>query len=105
MWTRLFILVNYVSWTILFVALLVFHKAQPEFDTLFDRFYQLNLRTHWDKDFVRYFVYTAGLGLGASAFGLGLAIFRARRRTDHKIPIRVLGGLYLILLVLAWILL
>ncbi len=90
---------------ILFVTLIVFHKAQPEFETIFDRFYQLNLRTDWDMNFVRYLVYVVALGLAASVAGLGLALVRARRKTDHRTPIIVLGGLYVLLFVLSWFLL
>lgn len=104
-WARLLIWVNYLAWLILFITLLVFHRAQPEFETLFDRFYQLDLRTRWDMDFVRYLVYVTALGLAASIAGLGLSLFRARRSTDNKVPIIILGGLYILLFVLSWFLL
>lgn len=87
------------------VFLLVFHRAQPEYETLFDRFYHLNLRTYWDKTFIRYLVYTAVGGLAASLAGLFLALFRARRKTDHRKSIIILGCLYFILILLCWILL
>ncbi|MCG8635810.1 MAG: hypothetical protein MI863_18390 [Desulfobacterales bacterium] len=101
----MFILVNYLAWVILFITLIVFHKAQPEFETLFDRFYQLDLRTDWDMDFVRYLVFVVALGLAASVAGLGLGLIRARRKTDHKTPIIVLVGLYVFLFILSWFLL
>ncbi len=105
LWARLFIGVNYLGWAGFMIFLLVFHRAQPEYETLFDRFYSLNLRTYWDKDFIRYLVYTAGAGLAASLAGLFLAVFRARRKTDHRKSIIILGGLYFILILLSWILL
>jgi len=82
----------------------VFHRAQPEFETLFDRFYRLNLRTQWDTVFLRYLVYMVGAGLAACLTGLGLAMVRARRKTDHKVPIMILGGLYVLLFVVFWVL-
>ena len=97
MWARLFIVANYIAWFILFVSLLVFHRAQPEFETVFDRFYQLNLRTYWDKAFLRYLVYVLAFGAVISLAGFGLGQFRARRKTDHRNAIIVLGILYLIL--------
>lgn len=102
---RAFIWINYVAWVILLVTLLVFHRAQPEFETVFDRFYQLDLRTGWDADFLRYLVYVLALGVCASLAGLGLALIRARRKTDHKVPIIGLGCLYVFLFVLSWFLL
>lgn len=104
-WARLFIFVNYIAWTGLMIFLILFHKAQPEFETFFDRFYHLNLRTYWDKTFIRYLAYTSGFGLAASVAGLFLALFRARRKTDHSKSIIILGCLYLILIILSWILL
>lgn len=83
----------------------MFHKAQPEFETVFDRFYQLDLRTNWDMQFVYYLTYAIVLGLACSLIGLGLSLFRARRETDHKTPILILGVLYLVLFVLSWFLL
>ncbi len=83
----------------------MFHKAQPEFETVFDRFYQLDLRTSWDMQFVYYFAYAIVVGLACSLTGLGLSLFRARRQTDHKGPILILGVLYLVLFILSWFLL
>lgn len=83
----------------LFAALMVFHFAQPEFETLFDRFYALELRTRWDRAVLRYFAYTILLGLGVSLGGMMLGLFRARRKTDSRRPIMVLGFLYLVLII------
>jgi ABC-type Fe3+ transport system permease subunit len=104
-WARLFILINFLAWGVLFVLVLVFHKAQPEFETVFDRFYQLDLRTNWDMQFLQYLVYTILLGLILSIAGLGLSLFRARRKTDHKKPLILLVFLYLILFILSWFIL
>ncbi len=87
------------------ISLLVFHRAQPEFETFFDRFYDLKLRTYWDKTFLRYLVFASGFGLTASMAGICLALFRGRRKTDQNKSIVILGGLYLILIILSWILL
>jgi cation transporter-like permease len=87
------------------VSLLFFHKAQPEFETFFDKFYGLGLRTTWDMKFVQYLVYTILLGLVVSVMGMGLSRFRARRKTDPKKQLILLGVLYLLLFGVAWILL
>ena len=97
---RAFIWINYAAWGILFVSLLVFHRAQPEFETLFDRYYRLNLRTEWDTVFLHYLLWIITLGFAASLAGLCLAMVRARRKTDHKVPIIILGALYLFLFIL-----
>gem|GEM_PF-2186808 len=92
-----------MAWLVLFAGLLVFHFAQPEFETLFDRFYALHLRTEWNYLFLKYTAYTMGLGLVISLSGMMLGLFRARRKTDRRIPIIVLSLLYLILIVVYWV--
>ena len=82
--------------------MLIFHRAQPEFETFFDRFYQLNLRTVWDLHFLQYLLYIIFLGLAISIFGVILARFRGRRKNDLKKQMKVLGGLYLILFFIYW---
>lgn len=81
---------------------MVFHRAQPEFETFFDRFYRLNLRTSWDLEFLKYLAYTMILGLALFLFSFALSRTRARRRTDHKNHLIFLGLSYLALLFLTW---
>ena len=95
--------INFTAWLVLFAALMVFHFAQPQFETLFDRFYALSLRTRWDDMLLKYLAYTIGLGLAVSLSGMMLGLVRARRKTDHRIPIIALGILYLILIVVYWV--
>jgi len=90
-------LISFCAWGGLFVSLLVFHRSQPEFETFFDKFYRLDLRTSWDMTFVQYLVATIILGAIVSILGLGLSRFRARRETDHKKHFILLGFLYLVL--------
>ncbi|MCD4741310.1 MAG: hypothetical protein K8R67_02340, partial [Desulfobacteraceae bacterium] len=47
-WSKSLIALNIFAWLLLLVVLLVFHRVQPEFESFFDRFYRLNLRTFWD---------------------------------------------------------
>jgi len=101
-WTHLLIVINFCAWGVLLISVLVFHKAQPEFETFFDKFYRLNLRTSWDMKFVKYLVNTIFFGLIVSVLGLSLSRFRARRKTDHKKNLIILGFLYLILFFVAW---
>lgn len=95
-------MLNFCAWGVLFISVLVFHKAQPEFETFFDKFYRLNLRTSWDMKFVQYLVNTVFVGLIISALGLGLSRFRARRKTDPKKNLILLGFLYLFLFLVSW---
>ena len=100
---HLFVTINFIAWGVLFAALLVFHRAQPEFESFFDRFYPLAIRTHWDRQFLDYLAYTIFIGFSVSMAGLVLSFYRARRRTDWKIQILVLGVMYLVLLAVCFL--
>jgi len=104
-WARFFILVSFLAWGVLFITVLMFHRAQPEFETFFDQFYQLELRTSWDIQFLQYLGYTILLGLVVSSAGLCLSFFRARRKTDYKKHLILLVFLYLLLFIFSWFIL
>ncbi len=97
---RMFILLSIFSWVVFIAGLVIFHRAQPEFVTVFDRFYHLKLRTQWDYQYVTYMFYTIAGGFFASLINLLLARIRARRRTDYKGNVIFLGCLYGIMIVL-----
>jgi hypothetical protein len=98
-WAGLLFKLNILSWALLLWILLVFHRAQPEFETLFDRFYHLSLRTSWDIQYLYYLTILAGSGIVISLFGLVLGFYRGRRRDDHKKALLMTGLISAILLV------
>ena len=85
---------------ILFFSFLVLHRAQPEFDTLFDDFYEIDLRGAWDDQFLYYLALMMVMGLGVSLSTLFLGLFRARRKSDKKKQIIILVILYTLLTLL-----
>lgn len=100
-WAKLLFYLNAVAWICITGILLVFHRAQPEFETLFDRFYQLTLRTQWDDQYLFYLFYLVIAGLFISLAGLVLAYFRGRRKQDHKLILVITGMISLFVL---WVL-
>ncbi|MCD4678617.1 MAG: hypothetical protein K8S18_21910 [Desulfobacula sp.] len=97
-WANLLFYLNILAWILLIVILLVFHRAQPEFETLFDRFYHLKLRTDWDIQYLYYLIYMVIFGIFISLSGLLLGIFRGRRENDHKKALIITGIISLIML-------
>lgn len=83
-WARLLTGFNAASWVIILAILIVTERAKPEFESFFDRFYRLDIRTTWDMAYVEYLLYLAVGGAGFSVVGLLLSMVRARRRTDRK---------------------
>jgi len=97
-WAKLLFYLNILAWILLIVILLIFHRAQPEFETLFDRFYQLKLRTNWDIQYLYYLIYMVIFGIFISIVGLLLGIFRGRRENDHKKALIITGIISMIML-------
>jgi len=81
--------------------MLIFHRARPEFETLFDRFYKLNLRTTWDVQYLYYLIYIDSVGILICLGGLFLRRYRGRRENDHKKALMITGIISLILLFVA----
>ena len=97
-WAKLLFYLNILAWILLIVILLIFHRAQPEFETLFDRFYQLKLRTNWDIQYLYYLIDMVIFGIFISIVGLLLGIFRGRRENDHKKALIITGIISMIML-------
>lgn len=83
-WTRLLTLFNVLSWVVIVLILIVTERAKPEFESFFDRFYRLDVRTWWDIEFVKYLFWLAFAGSIMSSVGLILSVARARRREDSS---------------------
>lgn len=101
LWAKALFWLNITAWLLLMVLFLFFHRAQPEFETLFDRFYQLKLRTHWDLQYVYYLVYCIAFSILVCISGLVLSIFRGRRKTDHKRALILTGIISFAMLLVA----
>ncbi|OGR27682.1 MAG: hypothetical protein A2277_06600 [Desulfobacterales bacterium RIFOXYA12_FULL_46_15] len=97
-WARLLFYLNITASILLLCILLIFHRARPEFETLFDRFYKLNLRKTWDIQYLYYLIYIVCFGICISITGLFLRKFRGRRENDHKKALIITGIVSLILL-------
>jgi hypothetical protein len=100
-WARLLFCLNILAGILLLDILLIFHRARPEFETLFDRFYKLNLRTTWDLEYLSYLIYNVSIVILICLGGLFLRKFRGRRENDHKKALILTGIISLALLLVA----
>ena len=100
-WAKALFYLNIAAWVLLLFLFLIFHRAQPEFETLFDRFYQLKLRTEWDMEYIYYLIYCIALSIFICLSGLLLSIFRGRRQTDHKKALIITGTVSLLMLLVS----
>ena len=83
-WARMFVVFNVVSWVMIALILIVTERAKPEFESCFDRWYGLDIRTWWDLEFVNYLLWITMAGTLVSSIGLILGGIRARRRDDQS---------------------
>jgi hypothetical protein len=102
-WAKSLILLNIIAWVLLLIILLIFHRAQPEFETFFDRFYKLKLRTFWDIHYLTLLIYFVMPGIVISSFGLVISIYRGRRKSDHSVSLLIMGIISFIFLIIALI--
>jgi hypothetical protein len=100
-WATVLFYLNILSWIILAFILYTFHNAQPEFESLFDRAYQLDLRTAWNIQFLYYLITVVCSGIVVSIAGALLAIFRGRRKSDYKKAPIIIGVISLVTLITA----
>ena len=104
-WVKLLFYLNIIAWILLIFMLFVFHRAQPEFESVFDRYYHLQLRTSWDIQYLYYLIYIVITGIFITLSGLLLGLFRGRRANDHKKALIITGIFSLIMLVISMIVL
>ncbi len=83
-WSRVLIGLNVSVWLLVIGFLIVIEMAKPQYETFFDRFYRLGLRTEWDFEAFFYLYYLIAAGLVISIAGFCLSSVRARRKTDYS---------------------
>ena len=92
---------NLGAWGLLMVLFVIFHRAKPEFETFFDRFQQLKVRTEWDLNYIYVLMQMVSVSLVICLAGLLLSRYRGRRRTDPKRALFITGITALIMLITA----
>ena len=80
------------GWLLVFVAIFITAIAKPENKNYFNKF-TLNLRTNWDMELFRYFLYSMILGCCISVAGFVINIKRHRRKNDEYMISLILLGL------------
>ncbi|MFC1591438.1 hypothetical protein ACFL43_02820 [Thermodesulfobacteriota bacterium] len=97
MWLRVITFMGAFGWLLLLVAMMVFHEARPDPETVTSRFNKAFVETSWDYDLARYIFYLMVLGLVMSLAGLGINARRLRRKLDQvRINLVALGVISLV---------
>lgn len=90
-----------IAWGIFLALLLIVEKARPQFETLFDRYYGIDLRTTWDMTLAPYIGVACAVGLFISGAGLLASLGRYRRKGDG-FPLSLIITALVFLLALAF---
>lgn len=82
------------GWIFMLIILIILEKAKPQFETFFDRFYNLSLRTTWDYSLAQNIYYMMFAGLLISITGLIISAKRYRRKEDMYPVSPILIGIF-----------
>jgi len=83
LWLKVLTFSGLISGVSLVVALFVTALAKPEVETFFDRYYNVRMRKSWDMELMEVIFYLLLLCLFSSLFGLGINVWRRRRKGDY----------------------
>ncbi|RJG48452.1 hypothetical protein [Motilimonas pumila] len=72
----------FASWSLLLVALLLFHYARPELETGLVRYFELDVRTHWQPHLKNYLLYVLWGCSGLSLLSFVINLRYSRRKQD-----------------------
>jgi len=86
-----------LGWVAIFLVQIIAWVAAPELNTGIARYHELELRTHWQEDWVQWLPFVLRACTVLSLFALGVSPFRSRRKSDPKrVHLLILLGLTLI---------
>lgn len=100
-WAKALYYLNIAAWVLLLFLFLIFHRAQPEFESFFDRFYKLKLRTEWDIEYLYFLLTLIYISIFICLTGLILKLFRGRRQGDHYKALIITGIVSFLMLTVA----
>jgi O-antigen/teichoic acid export membrane protein len=92
-----------LGWVSIFVVQIIAWKAAPEFSTGIARYHELELRDHWQANWVQFLPFILGATTVLSLLALGVRPMRSRRANDPKrVHLLILLGLTLVGYIVYW---
>lgn len=82
-WLRSIQWIGMIAWGLMLPLLFLIDRAKPEFETFFDKMFDIQVRSTWDEDVFRWAFYLMVVLLILSAGGLLINKSRKRRREDY----------------------
>ncbi|WP_320822490.1 hypothetical protein [Reinekea sp.] len=86
-----------LGWLAIFGLQILVWVAAPELDTVLVRYHGLEIRSHWQAQWVQWLPFVLAACTILSLLALGVRPFRSRRRSDPKrVHLSILLGLTLV---------
>lgn len=74
--------IGLISWILMVPLLVLMDRAQPQFETFFDRYFDIQVKAGWDYEVLRYAFYLMLLLMFLSGTGLLINKTRNKRKED-----------------------
>ncbi|SFI14153.1 hypothetical protein SAMN05192551_10716 [Tindallia magadiensis] len=82
-WLKMIRWIGIVSWALMIPLLILIDQAQPQFETFFDRYFDVQVNPRWNYEVLRYAFYLMVILLILSSIGLMINKKRSRRKGDY----------------------
>lgn len=82
-WLRSIQMIGMISWGLMLPLLYLIDRAKPEFETFFDKMFDIQVRSTWDLEVYKWAVYLMVILAVLSGTGLLINKSRKRRKEDY----------------------
>jgi len=82
-WLRAIQMIGMISWGLMLPLLYLIDRAKPEFETFFDKMFDIQVRSTWDLEVYQWAVFLMVILAVLSATGLLINKSRKRRKEDY----------------------
>lgn len=81
-WLKLIQWIGIISWVLMVPLLVLMDRAKPQFETFFDRYFDIQVESGWDYEIFRYAFYLMIFLMVLSGTGLLINKTRHKRKDD-----------------------
>ncbi|RQD69743.1 MAG: hypothetical protein D5S00_05770 [Tindallia sp. MSAO_Bac2] len=83
LWLKTIQCIGIISWLLMIPLLILIDQAKPQFETFFDRYFDIQVDAGWDYEVFRYALYLMVAMLILSGIGLLINKTRHKRKDDY----------------------
>ncbi len=92
LWVKVLSWLAVFGWFLMFMALFIIDRAKPEYENMFTKAANIDVRTTWNQELINYLFYLMIFGLCLSIIGLVINSRRHHRANDRfRFTLIILG--------------